>query len=127
MFDSLQPLERSLPGSCVCGILRREYWSGLPCPPPGNLPDLGIEPLSLMSPALAGRLFATSATWGAHASFCSPAHCWVAFHCWKDCSLFRLSPAGGNLDSLHYLAVLNNDAVSIHKQIFLWRFCFLCL
>ena len=47
------------------GFSREEYWSGLPCPPPGNLPDSGIEPLSLMSPALAGRFFTTSATWEA--------------------------------------------------------------
>ena len=44
---------------------RQEYWSGLPCPPPGDLPDPRIEPASLSSPALAGRLFITSATWGA--------------------------------------------------------------
>ena len=31
------------------GFSRQEYWSGLPCPPPGDLLDLGIEPLSLMS------------------------------------------------------------------------------
>ena len=35
---------------------RKEYWSGLPFPPPGDLPDLGIEP---SSPALAGRFFTT--------------------------------------------------------------------
>ena len=33
---------------------RQEYWSGLPWPPPGDLPDPGIKPVSLMSPALAG-------------------------------------------------------------------------
>ena len=33
---------------------RREYWSGLPCAPPGNLSDPGIEPTSLRSPAVAG-------------------------------------------------------------------------
>ena len=33
-----------------------EYWSGLPCPPPGDHADPGIEPESLMSPALAGSL-----------------------------------------------------------------------
>ena len=33
------------------GFSRQEYWSGLPCPPPGDLPDPGIEPMSLMSPA----------------------------------------------------------------------------
>ena len=35
------------------GFSRQEYWSGLPCCPPGNLTDLGIKPESLMSPALA--------------------------------------------------------------------------
>ena len=43
------------------GFSRQEYWSGLPCPSPGDLPNLGIEPL--MSPALAGRFFTTSVTW----------------------------------------------------------------
>ena len=38
-------------------------WSWLPCPPPGDLPDPGIEPTSLRSPALAGGFFTTSATW----------------------------------------------------------------
>ena len=53
------------PGSLSMGFSRQEYWSGLPCPPPGDLPDPGIEPKSLRSPALAGKLFATSATWEA--------------------------------------------------------------
>ena len=47
------------------GFYRQEYWSGSPCPPPGDLPNPGIEPVSLMSPALAGGFFTTSATWGA--------------------------------------------------------------
>jgi len=36
------------------GFSRQEYWSGLPCPPPGDTPDPGIEPLYLRSPALVG-------------------------------------------------------------------------
>ena len=44
---------------------RQEYWSGLPCPPPRDLPKPGIEPVSLTSPALAARFFTTSATWEA--------------------------------------------------------------
>ena len=44
---------------------RQEYWSGWPCPPPGGLPDPGIEPMPLMSPALVLRFFTTSATWEA--------------------------------------------------------------
>ena len=45
------------------GFSREEFWSGLPCATPGDLPDLGIEPASLMPPALAGRFFTTNTTW----------------------------------------------------------------
>ena len=45
------------------GLSWQEYWSGLLCPSPGNLPNPGIEPISLMSPALAGGFFTTRATW----------------------------------------------------------------
>ena len=47
------------------GFSRQEYWSGLPCSHPGDLPDPGVEPASLMSPELAGRFFTTSTTWEA--------------------------------------------------------------
>ena len=47
------------------GFSRQEYWSGLSCPPPWDLPDPGMELMSLMSPALAGRFFTTRATWEA--------------------------------------------------------------
>ena len=42
------------------GFSRQEYWSGLPCPPPGELPDPGIEPTTLTSLALAGKFFTTT-------------------------------------------------------------------
>ena len=42
---------------------RQEHWSGLPCLPPGDLPDPGIEPTSLMSSALEGMFFTSSAPW----------------------------------------------------------------
>ena len=45
------------------GFSRQEYWSWLPCPPSGDLPDPGIKPLSLKSLALSGGFFTTSATW----------------------------------------------------------------
>ena len=52
------PMDYNLPGSsCPWGFSRQEYWSGLPCPPPG------IEPTSFTSPALAGGFFTTSTTW----------------------------------------------------------------
>ena len=44
------------------GFSRQEYQSGLPCPPPGDLPHPGIKPASLRSPALAGGFFTTKAT-----------------------------------------------------------------
>ena len=55
----------SPPESSAHGISRQEYWSFLPYPTPGDLPDAGIESMSLASPALAGRFFTTSATWEA--------------------------------------------------------------
>ena len=42
------------------GFSRQEYWSGLPCPPPGDLPDPGIKCMYLMPPALAGGFFTTN-------------------------------------------------------------------
>ena len=47
------------------GFSRQEYLSGLPCPPRGDLPNPGIEPTSLMSPALVSEFFTTSVTWDA--------------------------------------------------------------
>ena len=45
------------------GFSRQEYWSGLQCPPRGDLPNPWIEPWSLKSPVLLGRFFTTSANW----------------------------------------------------------------
>ena len=53
MPDSLQSHGLSMEFS------RQEYWSGLPFPSPGDLPDLGIKPVFLASPALAGGFFTT--------------------------------------------------------------------
>ena len=45
------------------GFSRQVYQSGLPYPPPGDLPDPGIKPMSRMSPAFAGGFFTTSIAW----------------------------------------------------------------
>ena len=45
------------------GFSRQEHWSGFPCPPPGDLSNSGINPISSLSLALASEFFATSATW----------------------------------------------------------------
>ena len=47
-----EPMDHSLPASLSMGFSRQEYWSGLPCTPPGDLPDAGIEPLSPAATAL---------------------------------------------------------------------------
>ena len=44
------------------GFSGQKYWSGLLCLPPGDFPNQGIEPMSLLSLALAGRFFTTNAT-----------------------------------------------------------------
>ena len=49
---------------------RQEYWRRLPCPSAGYLPDPGIKPMSLASPALTGRFFTTHATWEAPVTSC---------------------------------------------------------
>ena len=60
------PMDCNPPGSSVHRILRQKYWSRLSFPPPGYLPDPGIKPASLVSPALASRFFTTGSyapTW----------------------------------------------------------------
>ena len=63
LFETLWTIAHQAPLSM--GFSRQEYRSGLPCSPPGNLPNPGIKPTSLESPALAGGFFTTSATWEA--------------------------------------------------------------
>ena len=54
------------------GFSRQEYWSGLPFPSLGDLPNPGIKPVSLVSLALAGGFFTTHVTWEAHICVLSP-------------------------------------------------------
>ena len=65
MSDSaiLWTVARQVPLSM--GFSRQKYWSGLPNPPTGDLPDPGIEPMTHMSPPLTGGFFTTSTTWEA--------------------------------------------------------------
>ena len=64
--DSLQPYGLcSPPGSSVHGILQARILEWVACPPPGDLPDPGIKPTSLMSLELAGGFFTTGTTWDA--------------------------------------------------------------
>ena len=71
MSDSLQPngLYIAHQAPLSMGLSRQEHWSGMPCPPPGDLPNPGIEPVCLMTFALADGFFTTSNTWKAHQRF----------------------------------------------------------
>ena len=61
VFLVCEPMDSIPPGSfCPWNFSRQEYWSRLPFPPPGDLPDPGIEPMSLASPALASGFFTTA-------------------------------------------------------------------
>ena len=53
------PMDCNPPGSSAHGILQARIleWIAMPFPSPGDLPDPGVEPTSLMSPALASRFF----------------------------------------------------------------------
>ena len=59
---------------------RQEYWIGLRCLPPGDLPDPGIEPESLVSPALAVGFFTTRTTWEASVLSIWPTKIKTLFH-----------------------------------------------
>ena len=78
-YPTLRPYDCSLPGSLPTGCSRQEHWNGLPFPPPGNPPYLGIEPAS---PELAGEFFTTWASWEGFSSvvqscpnLCDPMDC----------------------------------------------------
>ena len=63
MSNSLRPYGLACQALLSKEFSWQEYWSGLLCPPPGDLPNPGIEPESLMSPTLAGGFFTTNSTW----------------------------------------------------------------
>ena len=65
MCDSVTPQTVALEASLSMGFPRQESCSGLPFPLPGDLPDPRIKPMSLVSPALAGRFLTTCTTWEA--------------------------------------------------------------
>ena len=92
---------------------RQKYWSGLPCPPPENLPDPGIEPASLMSPTLAGRFYTTSTVSVLH------------LICWDCLRLFHISAEVKGLDccchapTLGRVCVLRDTALQLFVSLFL--------
>ena len=73
-------------------LSRQEYQSGLPCPPPGDLPNPEIKPMSITSPALASRFFTTSNTWEVvtHTHIHTHTHTYTHMHIYDFlCSKFQ--------------------------------------
>ena len=89
---------------------RQEYWSGLPCPSPGDLPDPGIELASLASPPLAGGFFTTSATWEARKEYSKEENTkqsWVTL---------KISCLCTDLGGQWYLFSFTNVQLSVHRR-----------
>ena len=63
MSSSETPWNVALQAPLSIELSRQEYWSGLPFPPPGDLPDPGIESMSPSSLAMAGRCFTSGPSW----------------------------------------------------------------
>ena len=91
LFATLWTIARQAPLSM--GFSRQEYWSELPCLPPGDLLNLEIKPASLMSPALADSIFTTSVTWEAQL-MCSAQFSSVAQLCPTLCDPMNHSTPG---------------------------------
>ena len=129
VFFSCDPLDCSPQAPLSIGFSRQESWSGLPFPPPGDLPDPGVEPTPLVSPALAGsfchlgspRMLRQKADIRSVVSNCfNPTNCslpgssvhrifqarileWVAIPFFR-----RIFPTQGlNLDSPHFRQILH--------------------
>ena len=97
------------------GLSRQEYWSGLPCPPPGDLPDSGIKPMCLASPALAGGFFTTSTT--QEALYCSSVQfSSVAQSCTTLCNPMDCSPSGSSVHGIVQARILEWVAISSSRE-----------
>ena len=105
------PKDCSPSGFSVQGILQQEYWSGLPFPPPGDLPDPGMELESPTSPALANGVFTTeplgkplSTHWGWPKTLAEKWHLWVLW-AKQDQGCLPLLPLG-NTQLLEHISLL---------------------
>ena len=87
------------------GSSRQEYWSGLPCPPPGDLPNPGTEPASPTSPVLTGRFFYHGISWEALILLSfqfSP----VVQSCLTLCNPMDCSPPGSSVHGILQAGIL---------------------
>ena len=96
-------------GLLSMGFSRQEYWSGLPFSPPEGLPNPGIEPWSLMSPALVGGFFTTSATWE------TPNES-VSLSVVSDCDHMDCSPPGSSVHRILQARILEWVAIPFSRE-----------
>ena len=97
----MNPRTVACQASLSIGFSRQEYWSRLPFPTPEDLPDPGIKPASLESPALAGRFFTTSASWEAPC-----VHAKSLQSCPTLCHPMECSPPGSSVHGISQVAQL---------------------
>ena len=100
--------------------MRQEYWNGLPCPPPGNLPNPEMEDKSLMSPALASGFFTTSATWEAPTNkdwLPLVVLCSVAELCLTLCKPMNCNPPDSSVHGIFQSTILEWVAVSSSRDL----------
>ena len=109
-------LDCSSPGSSFHGILQARILE-LPCPPPGDLPNVGIKPTSLMSPALAGGFLTTSTTWEAPCTYIYTYVCMcVCIYCLQQ---LNLEQHGFELPKSTYCGVFSIvDTIVLHDPQF---------
>ena len=95
------------------GLSRQEHWSGLLCPPPGDLPDPGTEPVSLTSPALAGEFFTTRVTWEAHLNHMPPIKYRTEESSWKWLNITGVSASFRASWEPSYPNIFHNRSLSL--------------
>ena len=104
------------------GFSRQEYQSGLPCPTPGDLPNPGTEPTSLMSPALAGGFLTTSTIWEAPFIYIPllikvTVFCWclVAKFCLTFCDPMDCGPPASSVHRISQSRILEWITISFSR------------
>ena len=97
------------------GVSRQEYWNGLPCFSPGDLPNPGIKPEPLMSPALACGFLTTSGTWEAQFNSKWSEVSEVAHSCPTLCNPMGYSLTGFAVHGIFQARVLEWVAISFSR------------
>ena len=103
------------------GFSRQEYWSGSPCPPPGDLPNVGIKPAFLSSSAMAGGFFTTIA-WEAHHVLVLYSFMWSNIIPFYELPCYLYPFVNRHLVCLCHLTFMNN---AVYTHLHAKSFCFI--